>query len=84
MYYIIYKTTNRLLNSLPVKKRTPVYRQILVILWIFIARGVIGGILYESIAVRLFVFLPTVFALVFEEDEEKNETMQVSLRQDTV
>ena len=77
MFYFVLKTLSILMRRLPISRGTPVYRQTLVIPWIFVIRGFMGGVVFGAIAVRLFIFLPIVFSLIFDDEE----SLELSLAQ---
>lgn len=51
------------------KKRNPLKIQFIIIVFIFVIRGLIGSVLYPYFGIQLFVFMPIIFIRM----EEKNE-----------
>lgn len=65
-YYSVYKTLALLIEKLSIKKGTKIYRQTLVIFAVFLVRGFLGFVVYEQIAVSMFIFFPTMISLMNE------------------
>lgn len=71
-YYSIYSSLSLLIQKLPIKRGTNIYRQVIVICIVFVVRGFIGRILHSQTAVRLFVVLPIIATLLCEGDRNND------------
>ena len=69
LYYSVYKTMKEIFNVISLKKGTPLYRQVLVICWIFVIRGIIGFVLFGTIAIQMFIILPIAISFINEKEE---------------
>ena len=68
LYYSVYRTMKSCMQILSVPSKSPIFYQCLVICVIFVARGFFGNVLFEYIAVRLFVFFPIIISLIGEKE----------------
>ena len=67
-YTLVFITLNWIRSSVVEKRDSIIYKQVMVILGIFLFRGLIGFVLFGSIAVQLFVFLPLAFSVLKEKE----------------
>jgi hypothetical protein len=70
LYYSVYRTLKDLLIRLSLVPKSPLFYQTLVIFFIFIGRGFVGYVVFEYVAVRLFVFMPILYSLFLEENKK--------------
>lgn len=68
LYYSVYRALKALMAILPVPRKSPVFYQCLMVCVIFVVRGFFGNVLFEYIAVRLFIFFPVVISMISEKE----------------
>ena len=68
-YYLIYKTLSSLMKKMSIVPKTNLYKQTVVLLIAFVIRGVIGAVVFEQIAISLFIFMPIVYSIISEGDQ---------------
>ena len=71
LFYSVFKTLKNTVAGLHLQRRSTLYRQVLSLMLIVVARSLIGAILVGSISIQLFIVLPISLSMVQEYEEER-------------